>query len=422
MFVPLILLIVAVLLAAVVAYGNEPAIGSIGSHGLDVILWSRRLEWPLAVTAVLLCIALVVLVVSAKRRAWWLLGLLPVLALFTHRFITGPATHFHSIDDPIMVAGDQASFLGPSDEIVGISRNGVDYAFPYSVLYHDPVVVLSDRAGGMVLIWSPLANRALAFTSARDLRARDLDIVSSPANALIVFNSRLGQFINGVTGRTPDGNLPIGFLQPLTATKTTWSDWMTRHPTTTMVMLPPNNDWRTSPNQPLAPTYAAPKSGGVLPDHRSVCLVATTRPIAVPSELVTEQQPLNLVSDQSEILLVRINGIVRAFSRQLPQDLVPRFKKTSDTKHKSVAWLDSDTNSEWSISGEAVEGPKEMLRMHLAPLPVEDDVYLGVMQTWFPTLHVATAEEIAKAAEADKPVTTPATKPTAKRKKKPKTN
>jgi hypothetical protein len=413
-FLPLILLIAATLLAAVVAYGNESSIGSIGHHGLDLILWSRRLEWPLAVAAILLCVVVVALVVSAKRRAWWLLGLLPVLALFSHRFITGPSTHFHAIDDPVMVAGERAGFLAPSDEIVGISRDGVDYAFPFSVLFHDPVVVLSDRAGGLVLLWSPLANRAMAFTAARDLHARDLDIVSQPCDALFVLNTRLGQFINGVTGKTPDGNNPTGFLQPLTATKVTWADWLSRHPKTTQVMFPPNNDWKTSPNQPIAPVYSGPGEHGTLPNHRSVCLVASTQPIAVPSEMVTDQ-PLNLVSGQTSILLVRLGGVVRAFNRQLPLDLVPRFKPTTDPKHKSVAWVDSDTGSEWSIGGEALEGPKEMLRVRLEPLPVEDDVYLGVMRIWFPTLHEATPAELAQAVVIDKPPIPASNKPLKKK-------
>jgi hypothetical protein len=414
MIAPLILLITATLLAAVVAYGTESSIGSIGRHGIDVILWSRRLQWPLAVTAILLCVVLVVMVVSARRRAWWLIGLLPVLALFTHRFITGPATRFHSIDDPAMVPADQATFLAPSDEIVGVSRDGVDYAFPYSVLFHNPVVVLSDRAGGMVLLWSPLANRALVFTAARDLRARDLDIVSQPNDALIVFNSRLGQFINGVTGKTTDGSVPVGFLQPLTPTKTSWAHWISRHPKTVQVMLPPTNAWQNSPNQPVAPAYAAAGDRGSLPDDRRVCLVATTQPVAVPSEMVTDR-PLNLVSGRTSILLVRLNGVVRAFNRQLPLDLVPRFEPTTDPKHPSVAWIDSDTGSEWSIGGQALEGPKEMINTRLAPLPVEDDVYLGVMQIWYPTLHMATEQELTQATSVEKPPTPPTTKPAKKK-------
>ncbi len=400
MLLPLMIVALAIAAAGVVAYGTEPALGSFGSHGLDLLLWSRRLQWPLAVTAVLLCVVLVMLVVSARRRAWWLLGLLPVLALFSHRFVTGPSTKFHSVDDPTMVPAEQATFLSPSDAVVGITRDNVDYAFSYSTLYHSPVVVQSDRTGGMVLLWSPLANRALVYTASRDLRARDLDIVSSPSNALIVFNTRLGQFINGITGRLPDGSLPTGFLHHLTATKTTWADWRAGHPST-LVMNPTGNEWRSSPNQPVDPTYATPGSGGLIPGHRRVCLVASTQPIAVPSELVTDR-PLNLVSGQTSILLVRMNGIVRAYDRQLPLDLVPRFHPTTDPKHKSVAWTDSDTGSEWSVGGEALEGPKEMLRVRLTPIAVEDEVYLGVMQFWFPTLHLATADEVAAAATADR--------------------
>jgi hypothetical protein len=419
MLLPLAVIIAAVLLAGIVAYGCESSFGSMGTHGIDMILWSRRLQWPLGMTAILLCLVLAALVVSGKRRLWWLLGLLPVLALFTHHFVTNPALRFYSIDDPELIPASQVTFLADADQVVGITRNGTDCAFPYSVLYHDPVVVQSDRAGTMVLFWSPHANRALAFNATRDLRARDLDIVSSPANTLIVFNSRLGQFINGVTGRIcgKDEVVPTGLRDLLPVHKMSWANWRSLHPQT-MVMAPPNVDWKNSPNQPIAPQYPMPGCAPALPDARRVCFVATTQPLVIPSEGVTDQ-PLNLRVGQSEVLLVRINGRIAAFDRQLPLDLVPRFSQTTDAKHKTAVWLDTDSNSEWSPTGEVVQGPPEMQHVKLSSIPVEDDVYLGIMKYWYPDLHIVTADEIT-AARVVKPG--PATKSTGiKRRKKPRT-
>jgi hypothetical protein len=134
-----------------------------------------------------------------------------------------------------------------------------------------------------------------------------------------------------------------------------------------------------------------------LKETRKVCVVACTQPIAVPSELITNR-PLNLTSGQTSLLLVRIDGVVHAFNRELPGDLVPRFALGSDPKHKTVAWIDSDTNSQWSDAGAVVDGPKEMHGISMSTIPVQEDLYWNVMKFWYPDLHMATGAEIAAAA------------------------
>ena len=108
MFIPLLLLVFAVLAGAVVAYGPN-AVWAQYPHGLDFIIWSRRLEWPLVALSIILCLTLLGLIVSGKRRAWWLIGLGPVLALFVHRFVTDPAGGLRVIDSPDFVTATEAS-------------------------------------------------------------------------------------------------------------------------------------------------------------------------------------------------------------------------------------------------------------------------------------------------------------------------
>src|SRR5437763_1197041 len=84
--------------AAVAAYGTSASWAQY-PHGLDLILWSRRLEWPLVTIAILLCLGLIALVIAGKRRAWWLIGLGPILALFAHRFVTDPAGAFSILEN-----------------------------------------------------------------------------------------------------------------------------------------------------------------------------------------------------------------------------------------------------------------------------------------------------------------------------------
>ena len=122
------------------AYGADARWGTY-PWGLGLIMLARRLQWPMIALSLILCIALLALVISGKRRAWWLIGLAPVLALFGHRFVTDPINRYGVVDDPVFVAASDAAFLGEDDYVVGVVFNDRAYAYPYACLYETPVVV-----------------------------------------------------------------------------------------------------------------------------------------------------------------------------------------------------------------------------------------------------------------------------------------
>src|SRR5215207_4031645 len=126
--IPLALILLAMGSAAVMAYGTHPDWAQY-EHGLSLIMLTRRLQWPLVALSLLLCIALIALVIAGKRRAWWLIGLAPVLALFAHRFTAGPAAPFTVYDEPAFVAASEAGFLADDDFVVGLQFG--DAAFAY---------------------------------------------------------------------------------------------------------------------------------------------------------------------------------------------------------------------------------------------------------------------------------------------------
>ena len=107
----------------------------------------------------------------------------------------------------------------------------VDYVYRYSTLFAAPVILQADHEKRFVLIWSAYANRALAMPIGHDLRARDLEVVSTPANALLLYNSRNGEFINALTGQTTRHERPTGFTdgQQLFTEKLPWKEWKARH-------------------------------------------------------------------------------------------------------------------------------------------------------------------------------------------------
>src|SRR5687767_4720876 len=99
MRLPLSIAIFAIATAAIMAYGVHPALAN-HARGLDAIMLARRLQWPLIALSMIACVALLGLVISGKRRAWWLIALAPVLTLFVHRFLTSPINRYAVADEP----------------------------------------------------------------------------------------------------------------------------------------------------------------------------------------------------------------------------------------------------------------------------------------------------------------------------------
>src|SRR5690349_3075047 len=132
MKLPVILIVLATATAALVAYGVHPDWAQYES-GLAIIILSRRLMWPMIAVSLILCIALLTLVISGRRRAWWLIGLAPVLALFVHRFSTGVYGPGGVVDMPTFVEATHpaAATVEVGDYVVGIVFRGRAYAFPY---------------------------------------------------------------------------------------------------------------------------------------------------------------------------------------------------------------------------------------------------------------------------------------------------
>jgi len=382
---PLLLIALATGAATIIAYGTHPGLASSPTRGLEYIMLARRLDWPLIVFSLALCMALLGLVISGRRRAWWLIGLAPVLALFVQRFAPSRGLdRLYILENPVFVDASQARL--PDDAwIVGVVFEDQAYALPYAMLYSSPVVFITDYDKRMMLLWSGPANRAVAYTVTRDLKPRDLEIVSAPLDTLLLLNRRLGQFIVALTGMTVDGQKPVGLGQPLPTVKTTWSIWRRAQPATRLLHAYQHRD---APAAPLKPRAVRGMIDG-LPSHTPVAVVATSPPLAIAPDSVTAGKPLNTLAGHTRLLLVRdpLTARLRGFDRQVNEDLFPTFVAQTDPRRRNVALVDSDSNSLWTIDGRCIDGP--LAGQRLREIPVEQDVYWAVIKTWCPQLHLA---------------------------------
>ena len=398
MIVPLLLLILAILSAGVAAYGTN-ATWAQYPHGIELILWSRRLEWPLVTVCLILCLAVIALVIAGKRRAWWLIGLGPVLALFVHRFVTDPAGPMAIVENPSFASAD-ASAVADDDYVVGLRFGDLAYAYPYWVLYSNPVVFQSDHEKRMILIWSAFANRAMAQTINRSLKPRDLEVVSMPANALLLYDHSDGQFINGVTGLAMDGQKPAGFSAPIVVSTMTWRQWREINPQT-KVMLPVGTPRVVNPpHGPIQPSYPMPPAILDYPLDTRIVLVGTSQPAALPADEVGRDPQYMSVDGETAFVFREAPGKpLRAFSCHLRKpELFTRFQLDREHKYPGATFIDTDTGSGWSAGGAWVDGMKEYRKefrgTRLTAVAVQDGLYWGVMKFWYPQLKLTRARNV----------------------------
>jgi hypothetical protein len=400
---PLLLLLWAGALASAMAFGASPYWGRY-QNGIEFIMICHRMQWLLAAGSLLCCVGLIAMISGGRRRAWWLVGLAPVLALFAHRFVTNSSGPYGILDEPAFVSADAAT-LDDGDYVVGTIFNGEAYAYPFAILYADPVVIQSDQDKHQLLIWSAFANRGLCIPIERTIHGRELQIVSMPANMPLLYNQRSGQFINGITGRTMDNQSPTGLGLPSPATKTTWRIWHALHPTTHVLAVPANLP-PNMPNGPVLPYYPMPPHG-VVPGAMPVVVIDSTPPAAADLSAMTGPAPriANFHAGASAVLLITdpVSGLVRVFDRQVNQDLVPTFHPRRSAAAPTATMIDSDSGSYWTSDGLAVDGP--MKGQKLMPIGIDENVYYDVVAPWFSgmKLTIPTQETPMPAAPAPKP-------------------
>jgi hypothetical protein len=418
--IPLLLIVFAALAAAVVAYGPHPAWGQF-EHGLQLIVWSRRLQWPLVALSIMLCLLLIAMVVLGKRRAWWLVGLGPILALFVHHFaLFSPdrAGALAVLENPPMVDAASAGGLSDDDWVVGVTFAGGEYAYPYAALFRDPVIIQTDRDSRMVLLWSAYANRVLAFRVSDAVKARNLEVVSTPANAPLIYDTRHGQFINGLKGLTLDGRTPPGFSLPLRTTKTTWKQWRSMHPDGRVMALPATGA-DAAPTRPILPAWRIPGSPPSVPTDfaRRVTVVGVRKPVVMEASDVTAA-PANLLADGQQVLLFRPapDAAPRAFDARLPAE--PHLARAGDASstlaapdtssswfvrlsgrrllaaHPDAAFIEVNSKTLWTADGSGAARTK-FAGKRLQPVPVDDDVDWDVMKYWYPDLKLTVPDQSA---------------------------
>lgn len=163
-----------------------------------------------------------------------------------------PKDGIPAISDPEALAGKHATYLKPGDRVIGVEHGGEARAYPLRVLnYHE---IVNDRVGEqpVAVTYCPLCDSAAVFDRRTPLGVREFGVSGMLYNSNVLMYDRSPNadslwsqmMTQGVSGAAAGRE-----LTPLPVELTTWDEWLSRHPDTTVISLQTGHqrDYQRSP-------------------------------------------------------------------------------------------------------------------------------------------------------------------------------
>lgn len=159
-----------------------------------------------------------------------------------------------ALTDPKFVPGDEVDFLADDARVIGFESDGLARAYPLSVLnYHE---IVNDRLGDtpIAVTFCPLCDSAAVFDRRTELGEREFGVSGMLFNSNVLMYDRGGQpesLWSQIKGEGVTGPAVRSPLVALPLEMTTWKDWHTRYPKTTVLSLDTGHkrDYTRSPYQ-----------------------------------------------------------------------------------------------------------------------------------------------------------------------------
>ncbi len=180
----------------------------------------------------------------------------------TKRILGGgpPKDGIPALTEPKQIAAQEATYLQADDRVIGVTIGGVARAYPLRILdYHE---IVNDRIDDVpfAVTYCPLCDSAVVFDRRTKLGEREFGVSGLLYNSNVLMYDRGGQpeslwsqlMAEGVSG--PAARVP---LKTLPVELTTWQDWLSRNPQTT-VLSPDTGHARNYGQRLYAAYFASP--------------------------------------------------------------------------------------------------------------------------------------------------------------------
>ncbi len=248
-----------------------------------------------------------------------------------------PKDGIPALTDPQAIRPQDAKYLRDTDRVAGVSVGKESRAYPLKILnYHE---IVNDKLGGVpiAVTYCPLCDSVAVFDRRTKNGVREFGVSGLLYNSNVLMFDRggrpeslwsqvAGQGVSGPSARTSLKTLPVEL--------TTWQDWKTRHPHTT-VLSDQTGHMRNYQVNPYRRYFSGQRL--MFPARpMSDRLPAKAMVLGVWSEGKARAYPLSAFNARSKSLKQELNG--------------KHFKLVYDDQHKSLRVTEADEGLQWMYS------------------------------------------------------------------------
>jgi hypothetical protein len=141
-----------------------------------------------------------------------------------------------AIFEPRLIAAVSASYLKPDDRVIGIDLDGVPRAYPISILNWHEIVNDKINQHSFAVTYCPLCGTGVAFYS--KLRGKEAEFGVSGLlynSDVLLYDRETESLWSQILGEAISGKLVGEKLKAIPISHTTWRDWLSQHPDTTVL-------------------------------------------------------------------------------------------------------------------------------------------------------------------------------------------
>jgi hypothetical protein len=248
-----------------------------------------------------------------------------------------PKDGIPALTNPQSVAAKDAAYLKAGDRVIGVVVGTSSRAYPLKILNHHEIV--NDKLGGVpvAVTYCPLCDSVAVFDRRTENGVREFGVSGLLYNSNVLMYDRGGrpeslwsqvaaQGVSGPGARTSLDALPVEL--------TTWQDWQTRHPDTTVL----SGQTAHARNYQVNPYRRYFAGRGLMFPVRPMNnqLPAKSLILGVWSDGKARAYPLRAFNARSNSLNQELDGI--------------QFKLVYDHQHKSLRVAQADEELEWMYS------------------------------------------------------------------------
>jgi hypothetical protein len=269
-----------------------------------------------------------------------------------------------SIDDPKFVPASESGWLGESDLVIGLERNGTAKTYPLRILNLHEIV--NDEISGepVAVTYCPLCRSGLAYSREVGNQTLEFGVSGKLYNAnLVMYDRQTETYWSQLQGEAVVGPLVPERLELVSSQITEWEKWRKKHPETEVLSretgMYPASAYGSSPYTGYESSESVGFGVGEVDDRLPSKELVYGVAIGGESKAYTEEKirqedliqdtvggvPVLLLEDQE-------TGGVKAFVRRTGNRTL-EFSLEGDT-------LVDQEGTRWSFDGEESSGDQEL--------------------------------------------------------------